>query len=155
MKSPRTASTSSISLKRSKVSAARIDTAEACLVRFNIHLHGSALLTHLVASVYEGRRSGSLLKIKTFYDAEAIVVGHAPGKRRNKGITGALKYKTESGKVCLSLALFGVYSLLNPLCSQLFNVGSGMTDKIRKNPPKIGTIITYRFQELTRDGVPR
>jgi len=53
-------------------------------------------------------------------------------------------------------SFFGAHSLLTlfPL-SQLFNVGSGLTDKIRKNPPKIGTIITYRFQELTRDGVPR
>ena len=38
---------------------------------------------------------------------------------------------------------------------QLFNVGSGLTDKIRKAPPVVGSIITYRFQELTRDGVPR
>lgn len=30
-----------------------------------------------------------------------------------------------------------------------------MNDNQRKNPPKIGTIITYRFQLLTRDGVPR
>jgi len=86
-------------------------------------------------SIYEGRRSASLLKIKTFYDAEAIVTGYAPGKGRNKGSTGALKCKMESGK--------------------LFNVGSGLTDKIRKNPPKIGSIIVYRFQELTRDRVPR
>jgi len=59
-------------------------------VRFDILLHGSALLNHLVTSVYEGRHSGSLLKIKTSYDAEAIVVGHVPGKGRNKDITGAL-----------------------------------------------------------------
>lgn len=30
-----------------------------------------------------------------------------------------------------------------------------MNDKQRKKPPKVGAIITYRFQELTRDGVPR
>ena len=36
-----------------------------------------------------------------------------------------------------------------------FNVGTGLSDKQRRNPPKIGSIITYRFQELTRDGVPR
>ncbi|PPQ92560.1 hypothetical protein CVT25_010513 [Psilocybe cyanescens] len=98
-------------------------------------LGGEGLMLRKPKSVYEGRRSASLLKIKTFYDAEAIVTGHAPGKGRNKGITGALKCKMESGK--------------------LFNVGSGLTDKIRKEPPKIGSIITYRFQELTRDGVPR
>lgn len=56
---------------------------------------------HLFYSrLYEGRRSGSLLKIKTFYDAEAIVIGYAEGKGRNKGITGALRCKMESGKVC-------------------------------------------------------
>ncbi|PPQ74948.1 hypothetical protein CVT24_010179 [Panaeolus cyanescens] len=98
-------------------------------------LGGEGVMLRKPASVYEGKRSGSLLKIKTFYDAEAIVIGHAPGKGRNKGITGALKCKMASGK--------------------LFNVGSGLTDKIRKNPPKTGSIIIYRFQELTRDGVPR
>ena len=30
-----------------------------------------------------------------------------------------------------------------------------MNDKQRRNPPKVGAIIVYRFQELTRDGVPR
>ena len=114
------------------------------------------MLTHVVTSVYEGHRSGSLLKIKTFYDAEAVVIGRVSGIGRNKGVTGALKCKMESGKVCLSLPFFGVYSLLNLLLrSQLFNVGSGLTDKIRKNPPKIGTVITYRFQELMQDGVLR
>lgn len=34
-------------------------------------------------------------------------------------------------------------------------MGTGLSDKQRKNPPKIGSIIVYRFQELTRDGVPR
>lgn len=38
---------------------------------------------------------------------------------------------------------------------QTFNVGSGLTDSLRHKPPQIGSIITYRFQELTRDGVPR
>jgi DNA ligase-1 len=30
-----------------------------------------------------------------------------------------------------------------------------MTDAIRANPPAIGSIIGYRFQELTKAGVPR
>ena len=38
---------------------------------------------------------------------------------------------------------------------QNFNVGTGLNDKQRQKPPKIGSIIIYRFQELTRDGVPR
>jgi DNA ligase 1 len=73
--------------------------------------------------------------LQTFYDAEARVTGYVSGKGRLAGITGALKCEMESGKK--------------------FNVGTGLSDKQRKNPPKIGSIITYRFQELTRDGVPR
>jgi len=98
-------------------------------------LGGEGLMLRKAASLYEGRRSSSLLKIKTFYDAEAVVTGYVPGKGRNKGVTGALKCKMASGKT--------------------FNVGTGLTDKLRQKPPKIGRIICYRFQELTRDGVPR
>ncbi|KAG6850224.1 hypothetical protein H0H93_016071 [Arthromyces matolae] len=117
-------------------------------------LGGEGLMLRKPASEYEGRRSGSLLKIKasffflsddsrcnrpynnqTFYDAEAVVIGYAPGKGRHQGSTGALKCRMQSGKT--------------------FNVGTGLSDKQRRNPPKINAIITYRFQELTRDGVPR
>lgn len=38
---------------------------------------------------------------------------------------------------------------------QKFSVGSGLSHSQRKTPPKVGAIIVYRFQELTRDGVPR
>ncbi|KAJ7176641.1 DNA ligase [Mycena filopes] len=98
-------------------------------------LGGEGLMLRRAGSKYEGRRSSTLLKIKTFYDAEAEVTGYTDGKGKNAGTTGALKCKMESGKT--------------------FNVGTGLSDKQRRNPPKIGTIVVYRFQELTRDGVPR
>ncbi|KAF8516078.1 DNA ligase OB-like domain-containing protein [Gautieria morchelliformis] len=66
---------------------------------------------------------------------EARVTGYEPGKGKNKGLTGSLKCVMESGKK--------------------FNVGTGLSDKQRKNPPRVVSIIVYRFQELTRDGVPR
>jgi DNA ligase-1 len=47
----------------------------------------------------EGKRSSSLLKVKTFFDAEAVVTGYISGKGRNQGVTGSLKCKMESGKV--------------------------------------------------------
>ncbi|KIL60978.1 hypothetical protein M378DRAFT_83142 [Amanita muscaria Koide BX008] len=103
-------------------------------------LGGEGVMLRRPASLYEGRRSGTLLKVKTFYDAEAIVTGYAPGKGKHKGSTGALKCKMASGKACYR---------------DTFNVGTGLSDKQRQKPPKIGAIITYRFQELTRDGVPR
>lgn len=36
-----------------------------------------------------------------------------------------------------------------------FAVSSGFTDAERSDPPPIGSIITFRFQELTDTGVPR
>ena len=36
-----------------------------------------------------------------------------------------------------------------------FMVGSGMTDAMRRKPPSVGTVITYKYQELTKAGVPR
>ena len=36
-----------------------------------------------------------------------------------------------------------------------FRLGSGFGDEIRANPPKIGQILTYKFQNLTKNGKPR
>ncbi|KZT40618.1 DNA ligase/mRNA capping enzyme [Sistotremastrum suecicum HHB10207 ss-3] len=96
---------------------------------------GEGLMLRKPGSTYEHGRSSTLLKIKSFYDAEAKVLGYEPGKGKNKGVMGALKCVMASGKK--------------------FNVGTGFSDKQRRDPPKIGSIITYRFQELTRDNVPR
>ncbi|KAJ3343953.1 hypothetical protein HDU93_005236 [Gonapodya sp. JEL0774] len=96
---------------------------------------GEGLMLRKPDSRYEKSRSNTLLKVKSFYDAEALVEGHEPGKGKNTGVMGALKCAMASGKK--------------------FRVGTGFTDKERANPPKIGSIITYRFQELTNDGVPR
>lgn len=75
------------------------------------------------------------------------------GKGKHKGVTGALKCKMESGKVRHSPSFVCILLIAHSV--QTFNVGSGLTDKQRQKPPKVGTIITYRFQELTKDGVPR
>ena len=37
----------------------------------------------------------------------------------------------------------------------MFDIGSGFSDAERKNPPAIGTKITYKFQEITKGGKPR
>ena len=38
---------------------------------------------------------------------------------------------------------------------QHFRLGSGLSDALRRQPPPIGTRITYRYQHLTKNGVPR
>ncbi|KAL9713272.1 hypothetical protein Ac2012v2_004512 [Leucoagaricus gongylophorus] len=98
-------------------------------------LGGEGVMLREPKSKYEGHRSPTLMKVKTFYDAEAIVTGYIDGKGKNQGVTGALQCRMESGKT--------------------FSVGSGLNDKQRQDPPAIGSIIIYRFQELTKDHVPR
>jgi DNA ligase 1 len=96
---------------------------------------GEGLMLRKPGSLYEGRRSNTLLKVKTFKDGEAIVVGHTKGKGKHADKCGALMVKLPNGK--------------------RFKVGTGMSDKCRARPPKIGDRITYRYTELSNDGIPR
>ncbi len=86
-------------------------------------------------SAYEVGRSSTILKVKPFKDAEAIVVSHVAGKGRLKGMLGGLEVRLPDGKT--------------------FNVGTGLTDAERRSPPKVGSTITYRYTELTDDGIPK
>jgi len=86
-------------------------------------------------SRYEAGRSSTLLKVKRFQDAEARVIGHQPGTGRHKGRLGALAVVLPDGTE--------------------FAVGTGLSDQERENPPPIGSIITFRYQELSDGGVPR
>ncbi|KAF3927018.1 hypothetical protein ABW21_db0202202 [Orbilia brochopaga] len=100
-------------------------------------LGGEGLMLREPKSKYIQKRSRTCLKVKTFHDAEAKVIGHEPGKGRNLGRCGALKCEMMDGS------------------AKKFKVGTGLDDKMRNNPPKVGTVITYRYFELTKDGVPR
>jgi DNA ligase 1 len=80
-------------------------------------------------------RSSTLLKVKTFHDAEAVVVGHQAGAGRHKGRLGALLVRLPDGTD--------------------FAIGTGFSDRERENPPAIGATVTFRYQELSEAGVPR
>ena len=98
-------------------------------------LGGEGLMLRQPSSPYEVGRSTTLLKVKTFHDAEARVIGHAPGTGKHKGRLGALICELADGTK--------------------FNVGTGFSDAERDAPPAIGAVITFRYQELSDDGVPR
>lgn len=98
-------------------------------------LGGEGLMARRPRSKYEAGRSNTLLKVKTFHDAEARVVGHAPGAGKHKGRLGALIVELADGTK--------------------FNVGTGFSDAEREDPAPIGSIITFRYQELSDGGVPR
>ena len=98
-------------------------------------LGGEGLMLRQPGSKYEKGRSATLLKVKTFHDAEAKVIGHEPGKGKHKGRLGALLVQLRDGTK--------------------FAVGTGFSDAERGAPPPIGSIITFRYQELSEAGVPR
>jgi DNA ligase 1 len=96
---------------------------------------GEGLMLHRADAAYEAGRSSALLKLTPWLDAEARVVGHLPGKGKYAGMVGALQMELPDGR--------------------RFALGSGLSDALRRNPPPPGTLITYRYRELTRHGMPR
>lgn len=96
---------------------------------------GEGLMLRQPASLYEAGRSTTLYKVKSFHDAEATVIEHLPGAGRHKGRMGALLVALPDGIQ--------------------FSVGTGFSDAQRENPPPPGSLITFRYQELTDRGAPR
>ena len=96
---------------------------------------GEGLMLHRADAPYLTGRSDALLKMKRWNDAEATVVGHRPGKGKFAGMLGALQMRTPDGTE--------------------FLLGTGLDDALRRNPPPVGTLVTYRYRELTAQGRPR
>lgn len=93
------------------------------------------LMLHHQDALYKTGRSADLLKLKTYQDTEAVVIGYRPGKGKYQGMVGALVVRTPEGKT--------------------FAIGSGLTDELRRNPPEIGAVVTYRYNGFTNNGLPR
>jgi len=96
---------------------------------------GEGLMLHVEDAPYTPGRSEALLKLKPHLDAEAVVVGHRAGTGKYRRLVGALEVESAEGR--------------------RFFVGSGLSDASRREPPAIGTTITYRYRELTSGGLPR
>lgn len=96
---------------------------------------GEGLMLHRGSSYYYAGRRDDLLKLKSYQDTEAKVIAHLPGNGKYSGMMGALLLETPQG--------------------MQFKVGTGFTDAIRKNPPKLGSVVTYKYFGKTANGVPR
>jgi DNA ligase 1 len=96
---------------------------------------GEGLMLRLASAPYATGRSDALLKFKPELDAEATVVGYRDGKGKFEGRVGALEVETAQG--------------------QRFFIGTGLSDEQRARPPAVGTRITYRYRDLTPNGLPR
>lgn len=100
-----------------------------------VAIDGEGLMLREPGSKYETCRSSTLIKVKLFEDTEAEVIAHNPGKGRHKGRMGSLTVKMPDGKT--------------------FELGTGFKDLDRRNPPPIGSIVTYKFSGKTDDGIPK
>ncbi len=96
---------------------------------------GEGLMLHLASAPVAHGRSDVLMKLKPYLDAEAVVVAARPGAGKYRGQAGALEVENAEGR--------------------RFLVGSGLSDALRRDPPPPGSVITYRYRELTSTGVPR
>lgn len=96
---------------------------------------GEGLMLHRADAPLASGRSDLLLKLKPQADAEAVVVGHEPGTGRFTGQLGALEVQTPEGL--------------------RFKLGTGFSEAQRRDPPPVGTTVTYRYRDLTPGGKPR
>ena len=97
---------------------------------------------------YERKRSKNALKFKKFKDAECEVISINKGGGKYANLAGSLTCKALGGKDDKEKAG-------EPKEGTIFKIGSGLSDKNRQDPPKIGSMITYKFQNLTTNGKPR
>ena len=96
---------------------------------------GEGLMLHHGDSVYHAGRSDAVLKVKSYQDAEARVTGHVGGKGKFAGMLGALQVETADGR--------------------RFRLGTGFSDAERRDPPPIGSTVTFKYYGLTATGLPR
>lgn len=96
---------------------------------------GEGLMLHRADALWTPGRSTSLLKFTPSLDDEARVIAHLPGKGRLQGMTVSLLVEAPDGR--------------------RFRLGSGLTDAQRRDPPPPGSLVTYRYRELTPNGLPR
>ncbi|MGB0936334.1 MAG: DNA ligase [Colwellia sp.] len=93
------------------------------------------LMLHLGSSYYQQGRTSALLKVKLAQDGEAKVLSYIKGKGKYKNILGSMRVSTLDGVT--------------------FKIGSGFSDQDRRNPPAIGSIITFQYNGKTQAGIPR
>jgi DNA ligase-1 len=96
---------------------------------------GEGLMLHRKDALYRSGRNSDLLKVKPYLDGEARVIGHQPGQGKYRGMLGSLLVEMPNGT--------------------RFRIGTGFSDQVRKHPPPIGSLITFKYHGLTGNGIPR
>ena len=100
-----------------------------------ISLGGEGLVVRKPEMPYLTGRSSYALKVKQYQDTECTVIAHKAGKGKYVGKVGSLQCQLPSGVT--------------------FYIGSGLSDQQRQYPPKIGSIITFKYYGRTKNNIPR
>ena len=97
---------------------------------------GEGLMLRRIDAPYRAGRSDDLIKLKPYMDAEARVVAHNPSESgKYAGLMGSITVENADGL--------------------RFRIGTGFSDRQRRNPPPIGATITYKYHGHTNSGLPR
>ncbi len=110
---------------------------------------GEGIMLKHPDSLYEGKRSDWLLKVKPSYEEEAIIVDFTLGKGKYEKMLG--------GFVCRLLKNMDTYHLVDSDEGHEFTL-SGMDDEVRKDfeiTHPIGTVISFEHSGKTKSGKPR
>lgn len=105
------------------------------LLQSTVGQGGEGLMLHRSDALWQPGRTDALFKFKLELDEEGLVVGYQAGQGRLRGQTGALLLQMSSG--------------------QRFALGSGLSDALRRDPPPVGSLVTYRYRDRTPSGLPR
>jgi DNA ligase-1 len=101
---------------------------------------GEGVVLRKLLSSWEPKRSYSMLKVKDIKDDEAVVIGHTLGEGRLAGKIGALVVRWKD-KVFELAGLTDIERELNEHHTPVYF--------------PTGTTVTFKYRELTRDGIPK
>jgi DNA ligase-1 len=99
-------------------------------------LGGEGLMLRRRGAVYTAGRSDDVLKVKRYYDMEAVVVSHLAGKGKHTGRMGSLLVELPDSRI-------------------RFKIGTGFSDEDRAHPPPVGALVTFKYYGFYESGIPK
>jgi len=98
-----------------------------------IHLKGEGVIIKDGMQEYHTGRSPYILKVKQAQDMEGVIIAH--NLRDDQKTLKSLVIKLENGVV--------------------FNLGGGLSEAERIDPPKIGEVVTFKYYGFTKNNKPK
>ncbi len=99
------------------------------------HKKGEGVVVRDPNAPYIAKRTSKALKVKSFLDKECKIIGYNRGHGKLKDMMGSLTCQMDNNVT--------------------FKIGSGFSLEERKNPPAIGSVVTFKYKEMTKYGKPR